>query len=174
MRGCGGSADATARAEGGTTWGDFNDATHEYGLATTGGIMSTTGIGGLTLGGGIGYLTRGVGLSCDNLVSADVVTADGRAHSSRASRRTGSVLGVRGGGGNFGVVTSFEYRLHPVEDVFAGLFFFPLDDAGDVFRFYRDYIRTHPKSSGFPGVPDRAAIAVHPGGAPRPPVPRSS
>ena len=98
----------TARADGGVTWGDFNAATHAFGLATTGGIISTTGIAGLTLGGGIGYLTRGYGLSLDNLVSADVVTADGQMLVASDDQNADLFWAIRGGGGNFGVCTSFE------------------------------------------------------------------
>src|SRR5437773_5470548 len=107
-------ASKTVRAEGGCTWGDFNHATHAFGLATTAGIISTTGIAGLTLGGGIGYLSRGCGLSIDNLLSVDVVTADG--HFLKASKDENADLfwALRGGGGNFGMGTSFEFRLHPV------------------------------------------------------------
>ena len=94
----------TARAGGGATWGDFNYATHAYGLATTGGIVSTTGVGGLTLGGGIGYLTRGYGLSIDNLLSADLVTADGKAMRASKTENDDLFWAIRGGGGNFGVV----------------------------------------------------------------------
>ncbi|MCO6007548.1 FAD-binding oxidoreductase [Actinoallomurus purpureus] len=141
----------TARADGGCTWGDFNHATYAFGLATTGGIISTTGIGGLTLGGGIGYLSRGCGLSIDNLISADVVTADGRFLVATEKENEDLFWALRGGGGNFGVVTSFEYRLHPVRDVFAGIFFFPLDRARDVLEFYRDHIREAPEElGGFP------------------------
>ena len=103
----------TARAEGGATWGDFNAATHAFGLATTGGIISTTGVGGLTLGGGIGYLARGLGLSLDTLISADVVTADGRFLSASEREHEDLFWALRGGGGNFGVVTALEFRLHP-------------------------------------------------------------
>ena len=110
------AANRTARAEGGATWGDFNDATHAHGLATTGGIISTTGVGGLTLGGGIGYLARGFGLSCDNLISAEVVTADGQTVVASEDENADLFWALRGGGGNFGVVTSFEFRLHPVND----------------------------------------------------------
>ncbi|MGH2362112.1 MAG: FAD-binding oxidoreductase, partial [bacterium] len=127
----------TARAEGGATWGDFNHATHTFGLATTGGVVSTTGIGGLTLGGGIGYLARGFGLSCDNLVSADVVTADGRFLTASNSENEDLLWAIRGGGGNFGVVTSFEYRLQPVKDIYGGVVFYELSEAANVLRFYR-------------------------------------
>jgi FAD/FMN-containing dehydrogenase len=142
----------TVRADGGCTWGDFNHATYAFGLATTGGIISTTGIGGLTLGGGIGYLDRGFGLSIDNLVSADVVTADGRMVVASTKENEDLFWALRGGGGNFGVVTSFEYQLHPVKDVFAGVFFYPLDHTQDVLEFYREYIETAPEEMGtFPG-----------------------
>jgi len=141
----------TARAQGGTTWGGFNEATHEHGLATTGGIISTTGIGGLTLGGGIGYLSRGFGLSCDNLVAAEVVTADGRVL--KASERENEDLfwALRGGGGNFGVVTAFEYGLHPVKEIYGGPMLFELSDAATVLKFYRDFIEEAPEHlGGFP------------------------
>ncbi len=141
----------TARAEGGATWGDFNAATYAFGLATTGGIISTTGVGGLTLGGGIGYLARGFGLSCDNLISADVVTADGRFVVASARENEDLFWALRGGGGNFGVVTSFEFALHPVRDIYGGPMFFELDDAADVLRFYRDFIQDAPEQfGGFP------------------------
>ncbi|WP_116952944.1 FAD-binding oxidoreductase [Jiangella endophytica] len=141
----------TARAEGGATWGDFNAATYSYGLATTGGIISTTGVGGLTLGGGIGYLARGCGLSCDNLVSADVVTADGRILVASEDENADLFWALRGGGGNFGVVTSLEFQLHPVKDIYGGPMFFSLDDAADVLRFYRDFIQDAPEQfGGFP------------------------
>ena len=141
-------AGATARAEGGATWGDFNTATNAYGLATTGGIISTTGVAGLTLGGGIGYLSRGFGLSLDNLVSADVVLADGRFL--KASERENQDLfwALRGGGGNFGVVTSFEFRLHPVKDIYGGPMFYELSEAETILRFYRDYIADAPRQMG--------------------------
>ncbi|MGH2426898.1 MAG: FAD-binding oxidoreductase [bacterium] len=138
----------TARAEGGATWGDFNHATHAFGLATTGGVVSTTGIGGLTLGGGIGYLARGFGLSCDNLVSADVVTADGRFLTASDSENEDLLWAIRGGGGNFGVVTSFEYRLQPVKDIYGGVVFYELSEAANVLRFYRDFISDAPEELG--------------------------
>jgi FAD/FMN-containing dehydrogenase len=141
-----------ARAEGGATWGDYNAATGAFGLASTGGVVSTTGVGGLTLGGGIGYLTRGAGLSCDNLVSADVVTADGRLVVASQDENGDLFWALRGGGGNFGVVTSFEYRLHPVGTIYGGPIFFELDRSEDVLRFYREFIADAPEELGtFPG-----------------------
>ena len=141
----------TARAGGGATWGDFNDATGAHGLATTGGIISTTGVGGLTLGGGIGYLARGLGLSCDNLISAEVVTADGRVIEASASQHEDLFWALRGGGGNFGVVTALEFRLSPVETIFGGPIFFEIDDTADVLRFFRDFIADAPEQyGGFP------------------------
>jgi FAD/FMN-containing dehydrogenase len=145
-------ASRTAQADAGATWGDFNYATHAFGLATTGGIISTTGIAGLTLGGGIGYLARGLGLTIDNLISADVVTADGAfVH---ASERENEELfwALRGGGGNFGVVTSFEYRLHEIDQVFAGPIFYNMEDAATVLAMFDEFIREAPEQfGGFPG-----------------------
>jgi FAD/FMN-containing dehydrogenase len=137
-----------ARAEGGATWGDFNAATYAFGLATTGGIISTTGVAGLTLGGGIGHLARGFGLSCDNLVSADVVTADGRLLFASEDENADLFWALRGGGGNFGVVTSMEFRLHPVKDIYGGPMFFELDRAADVIRGFRDLIGSAPEALG--------------------------
>jgi len=141
-------AASTARAEGGATWGDFNAATHAFGLATTGGIISTTGVGGLTLGGGIGYLARGFGLSIDNLISADVVTADGSFVQASQDEHADLFWALRGGGGNFGVVTSFEFRLHPVRDIYGGPMFYELSDVENVLRFYREYIADAPREMG--------------------------
>jgi FAD/FMN-containing dehydrogenase len=141
----------TARAEGGATWGDLDHAAHGFGLATTGGIISTTGIGGLTLGGGIGYLARGFGLSCDNLLSCDVVTADGTFLTASESENTDLFWALRGGGGNFGVVSSFEFQLHPVKDIYGGPIFYELDRAGDVLRFFQEFIADAPEQlGGFP------------------------
>jgi FAD/FMN-containing dehydrogenase len=140
-----------ARADGGATWGDFNAATYPFGLATTGGVVSTTGVGGLTLGGGIGYLSRGSGLSCDNLVAADVVTADGRLLVASEQDHPDLFWALRGGSGNFGVVTSLEFRLQPVKDIYGGPMFFELDDAEAVLRFYRAFIADAPEQfGGFP------------------------
>lgn len=137
-----------ARAQGGCTWGDMNHATYGFGLAVTGGIISTTGIAGLTLGGGIGYLARGHGLSLDNLISVDVVTAEGDFIVANEAEHADLFWALRGGGGNFGVVTSFEYRLTACKDIFAGAFFYPLERAGDVLDFYRGFIRTAPEDLG--------------------------
>ncbi|MCX4587261.1 FAD-binding oxidoreductase [Streptomyces sp. NBC_01481] len=128
----------TARAEGGCTWADVNHATHAFGLATTGGIVSSTGIGGLTTGGGMGHLARRCGLACDNVLSADLVTADGSFRTCTREQNADLLWAVCGGGGNFGVVASFEYRLHPVADILGGPTFYPLD--GDVIRRYRELI----------------------------------
>jgi FAD/FMN-containing dehydrogenase len=134
-----------ARVEGGCTWGDVDRATHVFGLATPGGIISTTGVGGLTTGGGFGYLTRRYGLACDNLLSADVVSADGQLRVASASRHEDLFWAIRGGGGNFGVVTSFEFRLHPVATLYAGPILYPLEKAADVLRLFRDFMRTAPR-----------------------------
>ncbi|WP_330357500.1 FAD-binding oxidoreductase [Streptomyces chartreusis] len=128
----------TAWVEGGCTWADVNHATHAFGLATTGGIVSTTGVGGLTTGGGLGHLARRCGLACDNLVSVDLVTADGSFVTCTDEQHEDLMWAVRGGGGNFGVVTSFAYRLHPIDDILGGPTFFPLD--ADVIRRYRELV----------------------------------
>jgi UDP-N-acetylenolpyruvoylglucosamine reductase len=138
----------TARAEGGSTWGDFNAATHAFGLATTGGIISTTGVSGLTLGGGIGYLARGFGLSCDNLVAADVVTADGQFLIASEKENEDLFWALRGGGGNFGVVTSLEFKVHPVKDIYGGPMFYELKHIRDILNFYREYIADAPEEMG--------------------------
>jgi FAD/FMN-containing dehydrogenase len=138
----------TARAEGGCTWGAFDHETQAFGLATTGGIARPTGIGGLTLGGGHGYLMRTYGLACDNLLSVDVVTADGRLLTASATAHADLFWAVRGGGGNFWVVTAFEYRLHPVNEVLGGLLVYPMAHAQEVFRFYRDFTQTAPAALG--------------------------
>jgi len=139
---------STARADAGVTWGDLNAATYPFGLATPGGIISTTGIAGLTLGGGVGYLTRGCGLSLDNLISADVVTADGQFLVANEQENADLFWALRGGGGNFGVCTSLEYRLHPVKDVYAGPMFYEIGEAENILRFYREYIKDAPEAMG--------------------------
>jgi FAD/FMN-containing dehydrogenase len=141
-------ASRTARAEGGCTWGQLDHATHVFGLATTGGIISTTGVAGLTLGGGIGHLARGHGLSCDNLISADVVTADGQLVTASEGEHADLFWALRGGGGNFGVVTSLEFRLHPVGEIYGGPIFYPAERAGELLRFYREFIADAPEELG--------------------------
>lgn len=134
----------TARAEPGVTWNEFDRETQAFGLATTGGTVSTTGIAGLTLGGGLGWLMRKYGLACDNLVSVDLVTAEGRFLTANATQNADLFWGVRGAGANFGVVTSFEYQLHPVGQLLAGMLIHPFAKAKDVLRFYRDVTATAP------------------------------
>ena len=140
----------TVRVEGGCTWGDVDHATHAFGLATPSGIIGTTGVGGLTLGGGLGHLTRKCGLSVDNLLEADVVLADGTLVTANAEQHPELYWALRGGGGNFGVVTSFLFRLHAVSTVVAGPTFWSLEQAGEVMRWYRDFILSAPEDlNGF-------------------------
>lgn len=127
-----------ARVQGGALWGDLDAATHPHGLATTGGVISTTGVGGLTLGGGLGWLMRSHGLACDNVVAVEIVTADGQVRRASATENSDLFWGVRGGGGNFGVVTSFEFQLHPVRTVYGGMLVYPAARAPEVLRRYRD------------------------------------
>jgi FAD/FMN-containing dehydrogenase len=130
----------TARAEPGLTWAEFDRETQGYGLATTGGICSAAGIAGVTLGGGFGWLMRKHGLALDNLVSLDIVCADGQLRTASATENADLFFGVRGTHSNFGIVTSLEYRLHPVGPmVMSGLVLHPLEKAGEVLRFYREY-----------------------------------
>jgi hypothetical protein len=138
-----------AFVEPGTTWGEYDRATAAHGLASTGGLISTTGIAGLTLGGGLGWLQRKYGLACDNLIEADVVTADGRIVHTSESDRPELLAGLRGGGGNFGVVTNFTFALHPVSTVLGGLMAFPLARAREVLRTFRDWA---------PGLPDDGSM----------------
>jgi FAD/FMN-containing dehydrogenase len=135
----------TARAEPGVLWGEFDHETQAFGLATTGGVVTHTGLAGLTLGGGIGWLMRKHGLTCDNLIRADVVTADGDLLQATETENAELFWALRGGGGNFGVVTSFEYQLYPVgPTVLAGPIYFSMEDAGKVLRFYREFVATAP------------------------------
>jgi FAD/FMN-containing dehydrogenase len=134
----------SARAQGGALWRDFDAATHPHGLATTGGLISTTGVGGLTLGGGLGWLMRQHGLACDNVTAVEIVTADGTVRRASATENSDLFWGVRGGGGNFGVVTSFEFRLHPVRTLYAGMLVFPGPRAPEVLRRYRDVAMSAP------------------------------
>ncbi len=130
----------TARVGGGATWGDVDHATHAFGLATPSGIISTTGVGGLTLGGGHGYLSRKYGLTIDNLLEADVVLADGSLVIASQDENEDLFWAIRGGGGNFGVVTSFKFRLHPVDTIIGGPTLWPLEQAPEVLAWYQDFI----------------------------------
>jgi FAD/FMN-containing dehydrogenase len=136
---------ATVRVEGGATWGDVDHATHPFGLAVPSGFISTTGVGGLTLGGGLGYLTRQFGLTVDSLLSADVVLADGSFVTASADSHPDLFWAIRGGGGNFGAVTSFEFRGRPVRNVVAGPTLFPLDRGAEILRFWDEFIAQAPE-----------------------------
>jgi FAD/FMN-containing dehydrogenase len=142
----------TARAGGGALWSHVDRESQAFGLAVTGGIVTHTGIGGLTLGGGIGHLMRKLGLTIDNLLSCDVVTADGRFVVASKEDHDDLFWGLRGGGGNFGIVTSFQYRLHPVgPTVLAGLLLYPLSEAARVLAYFRDYVAEAPDEVGILG-----------------------
>jgi hypothetical protein len=138
----------TMRVEAGCVWGDVDHATHAFGLACPSGIISTTGVGGLTLGGGIGHLSRRFGLTVDNLLGADMVLADGSFVSVGPEQHSDLYWAIRGGGGNFGVVTSFEFRLHPVHTVVAGPTVWPYERTAEVMRWYRDFIPNAPRELG--------------------------
>src|SRR6516162_1342114 len=135
----------TARVEGGASWGELNHDLQAFGLAATGGFISTTGVSGLTLGGGLGWLVRKHGLALDNLLSADVVTANGQLLVASASQNEDLYWGLRGGGGNFGVVTSFEFKVHAVGTVLAGLVLHPASKGREAVRFWRAYEETAPE-----------------------------
>ena len=154
----------TARAEAGVTWGEFDSATQSVGMATTGGLVRTTGIAGLTLGGGYGFLMRKFGLSCDNLLSADVITPDSGRLTSSAGENPDLFWGLRGGGGNFGVVTSFEYQLHPVGPIYGGLVTYPIDQARRLLRHYDTFVATAPDDLGplfvLGTLPDGTKVAI--------------
>jgi len=161
-----------ARAGGGATWGDFDAETQVYGLATTGGLISDTGVAGLTLGGGIGWLTPSYGLACDNLLSVDVVTAEGRVVTASDADRRDLFWGLKGGGGNFGIATSFEFQVYPVGPVlFGGMTLYTLDDAHEVLQYFRDFMTNAPNQLGAlaaftttpDGLPVLALIAVYNG-----------
>jgi FAD/FMN-containing dehydrogenase len=142
-------AGRSARAQGGVTWNELNRETQLHSLAVTGGTISTTGIGGLTLGGGLGWLMGKYGLAADNLISAEIVTADGRVLTASEAENTDLLWALRGGGGNFGVVSSFEYRLHPVgPTITGGLAIHPFSDAAAVLRFFRDFTAAVPDELG--------------------------
>ncbi len=151
------------RAGGGVLWGEFDAATQEVGLATNGGLVPSTGVAGFTLGGGLGHLMRSCGLACDNLVSADVVTADGRIVTASAEQNEDLFWAIRGGGGNFGVVTTFEFQLHEVGPILlGGRLIHRLADAPDVLRFYREFMAEAPDS-----LIVYAGLSTSPEGEPR-------
>ena len=157
------AAQSTVRAEGGVKWGEFDHETQAFGLATPGGTDADTGIGGLTLGGGMGWLSGKYGLSCDNLVSVDVVTAQGQLLTANAKENPDLFWAVRGGGGNFGVVTSFEYQLHPVgPTVLAGFAYYSFEKPGEFLRFYGDFSGKIPDEINTIGV-----LGTSPEGTPR-------
>jgi FAD/FMN-containing dehydrogenase len=138
-------AKATARVQGGATLGDVDRETHAFGRAVPVGVVSRTGIAGLALGGGVGWLVRKYGLTCDNLLSCEVVTAEGEIVTASADENADLFWALRGGGGNFGIVTSFLFRTHPVSTVLGGLIVYPRDRAGDVIRHYRDFMASAPE-----------------------------
>jgi UDP-N-acetylenolpyruvoylglucosamine reductase len=134
----------TVRVGGGCKWGDVDHATHAFGLATPSGIVSTTGVAGLTLGGGLGHLTRTCGLSIDNLLEADMVLANGEFVTVGPNENSDLFWAIRGGGGNFGVVTSFLFKLHPVDIIIGGPTFWAIEKAAEALRFYDDFMKTAP------------------------------
>jgi FAD/FMN-containing dehydrogenase len=138
-------AAGTVRVEGGATWGDVDHATHPFGLAVPSGFISTTGVGGLTLGGGLGYLTRQYGFTVDSLLSADLVLADGSFVTASNDEHPDLFWAIRGGGGNFGAVTSFQFRGRPVRNVVGGPTLFPLDRAAEILRFWDRFIAEAPE-----------------------------
>lgn len=154
------AARKTLRVGGGCTWGDVDHAASAYGLATPSGFISTTGVGGLTLGGGIGYLSRAYGLTIDNLLGAEVVLADGRVVTASEAENADLFWALRGGGGNFGVVTSFEFRAHPVATVYGGPMLWPMEQARELMTWWRDFILEAPQDIngwfGFVTVPPAA------------------
>ena len=158
------AAQRRVRAQGGVTWNEYNRAASVYGLATTGGVISTTGIAGLTLGGGIGWLMGKYGMAIDNLESAEVVLADGRVVTASDADDPDLFWAIRGGGGNFGVATSFEYRAHPLETIFGGIAAHAFSAAGEVFDFYRQFTKSLPDElSAFCGLvhaPDGSGMKI--------------
>ena len=154
----------TVKVGGGNVWGEVDHATHPFGLAVPAGIISTTGVGGLTLGGGVGYLARKYGLTIDNLLEADMVLADGTFVTVNANQNADLFWAIRGGGGNFGIVTSFKFRAHPVKTVFGGPTLWPIEKTNEVMKWYHQFIQDAPEElNGF------IATLVIPG----PPFPES-
>ena len=154
------TSDNTVRVGGGNLWGEVDHATHPFGLAVPAGIISTTGVGGLTLGGGVGHLSRKYGLTIDNLLEADMVLADGSFVTVNAKQNTDLFWAIRGGGGNFGIVTSFKFQAHPVNTVFGGPTLWPIEQTEEIMAWYHDFITNAPDDlNGFiatmiiPGAP---------------------
>ena len=156
-------ASRTARAQAGPTWGDFDHATQSYAMATTGGIVSRTGIAGLTLGGGIGWLMRKFGATCDNLLSVNIVAADGKLLTASEQENQDLFWGLRGGGGNFGIATEFEYRLHEVGPVLAGTLYYSSDRTREILLSYGDFIRSIPDelTTMFAYIANSSATSLH-------------
>lgn len=159
----------TVLVGGGSTWGDVDHATHAFGLATPSGIVSTTGVGGLTLGGGLGHLTRKCGLTIDNLLSVDMVLADGSFVTANSNQNQDLYWAVRGGGGNFGVITAFTFKLHPIDILYAGPMLWELSDTAEMMKWYHSFIKTAPEDlNGFfafltvpPGPPFPEHLHLH-------------
>ena len=144
------AAEKTVRVGGGNLWGEVDHATHPFGLAIPAGIISTTGVGGLTLGGGVGYLSRKYGLTIDNLLEADMVLADGTCVTVSDQQNTDLFWAIRGGGGNFGIVTSFKFQAHPVTNVFGGPTLWPIEKTQEVMEWYHQFIQDAPEDlNGF-------------------------
>ena len=158
------TTDSTVRVGGGNVWGEVDQATYPFGLAVPAGVISTTGVGGLTLGGGVGYLSRKYGLTIDNLLEADMVLADGSFVTVNATDNADLFWAIRGGGGNFGIVTSFKFQAHPVKTVFGGPTLWPIEKANEIMEWYHNFIHNAPDElNGF------IATLVIPG----PPFPES-
>jgi len=155
----------TVRVGGGCTWADVDHATHAFGLATPTGTISTTGVGGLALGGGVGHLTRKCGLTIDNILAVDMVLADGSFVTASEEENEDLFWAIRGGGGNFGIVTSFLFRTHPVHTDYAGPMLWEIEDAPEVMKWYREYITTAPEDVGgffaFLNVPPAPGFPEH-------------
>lgn len=138
------TTDNTVRVGGGNVWGEVDHATHPFGLAVPAGIISTTGVGGLTLGGGVGHLSRKYGLTIDNLLEADMVLADGSFVTVNANKNTDLFWAIRGGGGNFGIITSFKFQAHPVKNVFGGPTLWPIEKTNEIMKWYNEFIQNAP------------------------------
>lgn len=152
------TADNTVRVGGGNLWGEVDHATHPFGLAVPAGIISTTGVGGLTLGGGVGYLSRKHGLTIDNVLEADMVLADGSCVTVNKDQHADLYWAIRGGGGNFGIITSFKFQAHPIKTVIGGPTLWPIERTEEILEWYHDFIHKQPEDlNGF------AATMVIPG-----------